>query len=188
MLHHPFKCFTDLLSFEGCDYGSYIDAFQACGRLHTHLDDFYTDPVADDQDTDSEDNESVRDENDDEPLADFEVFARRRPCNDLTCSFTDELGSRDLDRVYDWTSHVGRNMTTPEDWDQFKLLNYTEQAVTVDSDPGPLNTEQRKLYDVITAQYVQELAGNGPRPLLLHVDGVAGSGKTFTLLKVCARL
>ena len=188
MLHHPFKCFTDLLSFEGCDYGSYIDAFQACGRLHTHPDDFYTDPVADDQDTDSEDNESVRDENDDEPLADFEVFARRRPCNDLTCSFTDELGSRDLDRVYNWTSHVGRNMTTPEDWDQFKLLNHTEQAVTVDSDPGPLNTEQRKLYDVVTAQYIQELAGNGPRPLLLHVDGVAGSGKTFTVLKVCARL
>ena len=114
MLHHPFKCFTDLLSFEGCDYGSYIDAFQACGRLHTHPDDFYTDPVADDQDTDSEDNESVRDENDDEPLADFEVFARRRPCNDLTCSFTDELGSRDLDRVYDWTSHVGRNTITPK--------------------------------------------------------------------------
>jgi len=78
-------------------------------------------------------------------------------------------------------------MITPETWDQFRLLNHTEQAVTVDSDPGPLTTEQRKLYDVVTAQYVQELAGDDPRPLL-HVDGVAGSGKTFTLLKTCARL
>jgi ATP-dependent exoDNAse (exonuclease V) alpha subunit len=189
MLHHPFKCFTDLLSFDGCDYRSYIDAFQACGRLHTHPDDFYTDPVANDEDTDSEYDESVCNESDNEPLADFEVFARRRPYNDdLTCSFTDDLGSRDLDRIYDWTSHVGRNLTTPKEWDQFKLLNYTEQAVTVNSDLSPLNTEQRKLYDIVTAQYVEELAGNGPRPLLLHVDGVAGSGKTFTVLKVCARL
>ena len=189
MLHHPFERVTDLLSFERCDYGSYTDAFRACTRLHTHPDDFYTDPVANDQDTDSEDDESVCDESDNGPLADFEVFARRRPGNDdLTCSFTDNLGSRDLDRAYDWTSHVGRNTITPEDWDQFKLLNHTEQAVTVDSDPGPLNTEQRKLYDVVTAQYIQELAGDGPQPLLLNVDGVAGSGKTFTLLKACARL
>lgn len=189
MLHHPFERVTDLLSFDRCDYGSYTDAFRACTRLHTHPDDFYTDPVANDQDTDSEDDESVCDESDNGPLADFEVFARRRPGNDdLTCSFTDNLGSRDLDRAYDWTSHVGRNTITPEDWDQFKLLNHTEQAVTVDSDPSPLNTEQRKLYDVVTAQYIQELAGDGPQPLLLNVDGVAGSGKTFTLLKACARL
>ena len=60
--------------------------------------------------------------------------------------------------------------------------------MTVDSDPGPLNPEQRKLYDVVTAQYVQELASNDPRPLLLNVDRVARSGKTFTLLKTCARL
>ena len=190
MLHHPFQRFTDLLSFDGCDYGSYIDAFQACGRLHVHLDDFYTDRGADNQDTDSEDGESVRNESDAEHLADFELFARRQPGNnDLICSFTDDLGSRDLDRAYNWTSHVGRNITTVEAWDQFKLLNHTEQAVTVDSDPGPLNTEQRKLYDIVTAQYIQELACNDPpQPLLLNTDGVAGSGKTYALLKTCARL
>ena len=102
MLHHPFERFADLLSFDRCDYGSYTDAFQAYRRLYTHPDDFYTDPVADGQDTDSEDDESVHNESDDEPLADFEAFARRRPGHDdLTCSLTDELGSRELDRVYD---------------------------------------------------------------------------------------
>jgi hypothetical protein len=152
MLHHPFQHFTDLLSFDGCDYGSYIDAFHACKRLHSHPDDFYTDLVANDQDTESDDDESVRNESDNEPLADFEVFARRRPDNDdLTCSYTDDLGRRDLDRIYDWTSHVGRNMTTVEAWEQFKLFHHTEQVVTVDSDPSPLNTEQRKLYDIVTA-------------------------------------
>jgi ATP-dependent DNA helicase PIF1 len=189
MLHHPFQQLTDLLSFNGCDYGSYPDAFYACQRLHTHPDDFYTDPATDDQDTDSEDDELVPDEGIDEPLADFEAFARQRPGNhDLTCSPTDDLGSRELDCAYDWTSHVGRDLTTPDAWDQFKLQNYTEQAVAVDLDPGPLNPEQRKLYDTVTAQYVQELAGNEPRALLLNVDGVAGSRKTFTVLKICAQL
>jgi hypothetical protein len=143
--------------------------------------------VADDGNTDSDD-ELVCTDSSDGPLADFEVFARRRPRDDLTCSFTDNLGGRDLDRIYDWTSHVGRDLTTLEEWDQFKLLHYTEQAVTVDSEPRPLNTEQRKLYNIVTAQYIEELAGNSPRPLLLNVDGVAGSGKTFTVLKLCARL
>ena len=101
MLYHPFKRVADLLSFDGSDYGSYPDAFRACRRLYTHLDDFYTDLVADDQDTESEDNESVRNESGDEPLTNFKLFARRRPRDDLTCSFTDDLGSRDLDRVYD---------------------------------------------------------------------------------------
>jgi hypothetical protein len=187
ILHHPFQQPTDLLSFDGYDYRSYVDAFRACKQLHTHPDDFYTDPVADDEDTDSND-ESVCTDSSNGPLADFEVFARRQPCNDLTCSFTDDLGSRDLDCIYDWSSHVGHNLTIPEEWDQFKLLHYTEQAITVDSDLSLLNIEQQKLYDIVTAQYVEELARNGPRPLLLNIDGVAGSGKTFTVLKLCARL
>jgi hypothetical protein len=76
MLHHPFDRFTDLLSFDGCDYRLYTDAFYACRRLHLYPDDFYTDVVANDQDAESEE-ESVRNEIDDEPLADFEAFARR---------------------------------------------------------------------------------------------------------------
>jgi hypothetical protein len=101
MLHYPFKQFTDLLSFDRHNYRLYTDAFQACKQLYTHPDDFYTDIVADDQDTESEDR-SVRNESDDKPLADFEAFARRQPYNDdLTCSFTDNLGSCDLDRIYD---------------------------------------------------------------------------------------
>jgi hypothetical protein len=37
-------------------------------------------------------------------------------------------------------------------------------------------------------RYMEELAGQHPPQLLLNVDGVAGSGKTFALLKTCARL
>ena len=60
--------------------------------------------------------------------------------------------------------------------------------VTTDSSPLPLNTEQRKLYDIVVDQYSQELTFDTPLPcqLLLNVDSVARSGKTFTLLKMCA--
>lgn len=188
MLHHPFESFADLFSFDGQTYGSYADAFRACEQLHSHPEDFYTDPLDEhdnDEDSESEDEDA---ETDIEPLASFEAFARRGPRNDLTCSITDELGLRDIDRAYDWTQHVGRDTTTPEDWAEFKAANETEQAVDVDSDPSLLNTEQRRLYDTVTDQYIAELASYGPRQLLLNVDGAAGTGKTFVLLKICARL
>lgn len=188
ILHHPFKHLTDLLSCDGCDYDSYSTAFYTCQRLHTHPDDYYTDIITDDPDTESEYEESDRGDEDNESLADFEVFARRRPNHDFTCTFTDDLGSREIDRTYDWTSHVGRDIVSPDTWDVFKHQYTTEQAVTVNSDPVPLNLEQRKLYDIVIAQYTQELAANNPPALFLNVDGVAGSGKTFTLLKICARL
>jgi hypothetical protein len=56
--------------------------------------------------------------------------------------------------------------------------------------PLLLNLEQRKLYDVVVDQYSRGLMLNKPPPLqlLLNVDGVAGSGKTFTLLKTFARI
>ena len=60
----------------------------------------------------------------------------------------------------------------------------------MDSSPLPLNPEQRKLYNTVVGQYSQELAWDRPalEQLLLNVDGVAGSGKTFILLKICARI
>jgi hypothetical protein len=66
-------------------------------------------------------------------------------------------------------------------------------VVIVDSLPDLLNLEQRKLYNTMVGQYTQELTyttfGNPPlSQLLLNVDGVAKSRKTFTLLKTCARI
>ena len=62
--------------------------------------------------------------------------------------------------------------------------------MNIDSSPEPLNLEQKKLYNTIVKQYTQELTTNTlyPPQLLLNVDGVAGSGKTFTLLKTYIRI
>ena len=58
----------------------------------------------------------------------------------------------------------------------------------MDPSPDSLNLEQRKLYNTVVSQYSNELAGQPLPQLLLHVDGVAGSGKTFVLLTTCARI
>ena len=74
ILYYLFQQLTDLLYFNRCDYGSYVDAFRAYRQLYIYLDDFYTDLVADNKDTDSDD-KSVCTDNSDSLLADFEVFA-----------------------------------------------------------------------------------------------------------------
>jgi hypothetical protein len=143
--------------------------------------------------SDSESNEDAEEQaEEDYPLADFEAFARRRPGrdHDLFADPLEALGTRELDRNYNWSSHVGHYNITPKIWDQVKAENPIAQTVIMESSPLPLNQEQRRLYDAVVDQYSQELALDTPFPrqLLLNVDGVAGSGKTFTLLKTCARI
>lgn len=194
MLHHPFVIMDDLLTINGSLYGSFTDAFDICRVSHNHPSDFYTDPPRDNDDESEEEseNESNTDVNEiEQPLADFEVFARRRPGRELDLADPlDSLGTRNIDRLYDWSVHINRYIVVPEIWTQIKIDNPVVQAVTVDSCPLSLNFEQKKLYDIIINQYILELRCNGPlpRPLLLNVDGVAGSGKTYSLLKACARL
>jgi hypothetical protein len=143
-----------------------------------------------DVDSGSEEDLGLEDQSDtDHPLPDFEAFARRRLQEDFTrIDPRQDMGTREIDRDYDWSIHVGRYNIHPEVWDQIKAENPVAQVVTVDSSPDSLNLEQRKLYDTVGSQYSNELIQQPLPQLLLHVDGVAGSGKTFVLLKTCARI
>jgi len=181
---------------DGQLYDSYINAFRACSRSHSHPDDFYTDPEADPATLDDNTDDSTASTHEEEdqdpyPLADFELFARRRHQDDCTrADPLESLGAREIDRAYDWSSHVGRYEISPEIWAQVKAENPIEQRVDVTSSLRQLNVEQTKLYNVVVDHYIVELDGTTPWPrqLLLNVDGVAGAGKTFALLKTCARL
>ena len=194
MLHHPFDHIEELLSVDDVVYSSYQEAYTACRQHHSHLEDYYANPETDldelpNDDGDEEDLEVEPELEDERPLADFEAYARRRPDDQGQLDGLGGLGTRHLDREYDWTLHVGKYDINPEDWSRLRAENPIEQAVDVDSSAGSLNLEQRKLYDIVVDQYTQELSGLGsPPPLLLNVDGVAGSGKTYTLLKICAQL
>ena len=101
----------------------------------------------------------------------------------------DNLSCCNLDCVYNQTLYVSCSLTTLKAQEEFKLQYYTEQTITVDSDPSPLNTEQQKLYNVVTAQYKQKLSNSVQlQQLLLNVNSVTGSRKTFTVFKTCVQL
>jgi primosomal protein N' len=107
----------------------------------------------------------------------------------MSMSFIDELGSQDINQAYDWTSHIGwHTAIIPKGWEQYKQQNPADQEVVINSLPTALNTEQRKLYDLIISQYSNKLSGTSTSPLLLNMDGVAGSGKTFIVLKTYAQI
>ena len=197
MLHHPFVSWDDLLVVDGVVYNSFPDAYRACQQAsHAHPYDFYTDPpkdTGDDSESSDSDDEVVDPQEEEFGLADFEAFARRRPGHDDDIlSEGPAFGTRAIDKEYDWSTHADLNAASADIWNEVQAANPVDQTVTVDSCPQPLNAEQRKLYDTIVNQYMGELTADEldapPRQLLLNVDGVAGSGKTFTLLKACARL
>ena len=194
MLHHPFVVCNDLLTVDRVEYGSYTDAFRVCCASHTHPPDFYTDPPRsgeEESEEESEEEEDIEADRIEQPLADFEAFARQRPGRELDLADPlDTLGTREIDRAYNWSVHIGRWIVLPEVWAQIKADNPITQAVIVNSCPLSLNYEQRKLYDTIVNYYTAEISRNGPLPcpLLLNVDSVAGSGKTYSLLTACARL
>jgi hypothetical protein len=154
MLHHPFVHLEDLLSIDGIAYTCYQEAFAACCQMHTHLEDYYVDPEPDNGESDLDDDEDTDDvEADPEievPLVDFEAYAQWRPNHDLTrLDGSNGLGTRHLDRAYDWSSYVGKYEVDLESWGQLKAENQIEQSVDVDSSPRTLNFEQRKLYSIV---------------------------------------
>jgi hypothetical protein len=154
MLHHPFTDWADLLTVDGRVYWSYIDAFRACHCSYTHPEDFYTDPEPESEVLDSESDKDPEELAEEYPLADFEAFARRRPQEDFTrVDLLDSLGTREMDRNYDWSLHVGRYNISPNIWDQIKAENPVAQVVVIDLSRDPLNLEQRKLYDTVVDQY-----------------------------------
>ena len=116
MLHHPFVVPEDLLTVNGIRYRSFTDAFKVCCTSHNHPSDFYTDPPREgDDESDDESDQDLDTDSIKQPLADFEAFARRRPgCElDLTDPL-DTLGTREIDRLYNWSIYSGRWTIIPE--------------------------------------------------------------------------
>jgi hypothetical protein len=141
MLHHPFVSWDNLLIVDNNVYGSFSDAFRACQANYTHPPDCYTDlPKKDksDKEDDDKDEDNVADANNNviqAPLADFEAFACRRPSNnnDLLNDLLDALGTREIDRTYDWDAYINRHVLSTDIWTDIKAANLILQAITVNS-------------------------------------------------------
>lgn len=110
--------------FDGQAYGFYTNAFRTCCHLHTHPEDFYTDPEPESKTLDEKSEDDLEEPADVHPLADFEAFARRRPKEDfIRVELLGTLRSREMDHDHDWSFHIGRYNMSPEIWDQVKIKN-----------------------------------------------------------------
>jgi hypothetical protein len=141
-----------------------------------------------DLDTDSDDTSNKVSDNN-YLLADFEILAHQRPHDNFPHVDSEGVGYRDMDHNYDWSEYFGQYNYPVNIWNRLQAENLIDQHVTVDSTLEGLNLEQRKIYDTVVNQYIQELAIDQPEPsqLLLHLDRPGGTGKTVALLTTYAK-
>jgi ATP-dependent DNA helicase PIF1 len=196
LLHHPFYGMPELetLQVDSQPVGSWVEAYRRCRDNHQHEDDFLDELDEPDEPDDDEDLEEANlNQGDEGGVAEVgaaELLAGRNPRMDRTEEDPDrDLGLRPSDLVYDWATHEGLyevfNSWLAEMRSQFP----TDQIVRdVALSPDSLNPEQRKLFDKVIGHYRQELADLNPCQLLLNVDGVAGSGKTYAIMQISVML
>lgn len=161
-----------------------------CRRIHDHLKDSYctlnvVDPSPEyDEFEDGEVQElSLRKEG-------WQLLARELPGRPLTQEPLDVLGQRDIDINYNCDPHVGRY--TDEGilqgiyWKQLQADN--PQNFDIEDIPweacDTLNPEQRIVYDTVMGHFMQCIQ----TPLLLHVDGGSGTGKSFLINMLSSHL
>ena len=156
MLHHLFNYIKELLLVDNVVYSSYQEAYTACCQHHSYLDNYYTNPEADPdkiQINDDEDLDVELEPEADAPLADFKAYAQRRPDDQGQLDGLGSLRTRYLDQEYDQSLHIKKYNISSEGWTQLWAENPIKQAVDVDSLAGSLNLKQRKLYDIVVNQY-----------------------------------
>jgi Helitron helicase-like domain at N-terminus/PIF1-like helicase len=199
MLHHPFRQVDELrTNDQDHEYEDFAGAFEYCYAYHNHPADYYDPPPKpppEDNDDDIYTDLTPRLSDPQAPV-DFEEWTRMRPGQENIVEWDmDDLGARPLDRLYDWTPHIGKYPVECSWWPIQKQNFPASQSIQSEGLPSVqnLNPLQHQLYNTITTHYAQILnaAAVGlpePEPLRINFDGVAGTGKTATILCACQRL
>jgi hypothetical protein len=124
MLHHPFRDIKDLLNLDGTNLegegenaDNWVEAYARCQLNHgSHESDDLPKEIQVPDDDEFEEASNIGDA-DDGPQASWQVLAAELPnrhpdrVEDLNL-----LGHRDIDRAYDWSSHVGKYPELDSDW------------------------------------------------------------------------
>jgi hypothetical protein len=195
LLHHPFYDMPGLETLQVDDQpvGSWEEAYRRCCDNHQHEDDFLDEPDEPDEPDDDEDlEEADQIQGDDGRVPEVgvaELLAGRNPRIVSNEDPDQDLGIRPSDLAYDWAAHAGLYEVSDNWLAGMKTQFPSDQVVRdVDLNPDSLNPEQRKLFDTTVDHYRQGLADLDPCQLLLNVDGVAGSGKTYTIMQISVML
>jgi len=205
MLHHPWLTKEDLVAMkaspaEGLE-PTYAHAYQRCQLNGCHHPRDPLDPLDGEENPNGEDDidamtEYEEDGHADEDLGaqqDFTVLAGRTGLHDASNVGEVEttLGKRDIDLTYDWHGSDHRYDEYGDQSNFYALAKTIEPNVDrILHDPDTLQGSQRTCFDLIMRQYELEVRGEGepPRQLLLHIDSVAGTGKSYLIDTISAHL
>jgi hypothetical protein len=199
MLHHPFREEVDsLLLTPTQEYLNWTSVYQHCfnthGDTHPYFDiDGFGDPV----EIVEQDDMWELFEDDGENDLFWAEFAAQQPGRDgAEFEDPDALGRRDIDHAFNWSRFIDKYDISPTWLEEMKEahprvleVGYTSQSM-VDS----LALKQRQAYDLVVNQALQHIRHRAdilttprPRQLLYHIDGKAGTGKSFTIHCISVR-
>jgi ATP-dependent DNA helicase PIF1 len=192
LLHIPFRNTNDLLRQDDMTFDSFREAYEYWSMVYPtrEPEDFMQQPAVDEEEED-DDRELLANAIEDDPFpSTLEELARMRPAAGLETRLDDDsLGQRDVDKTYDWLRHVGTyNDLTTDYWKEAKQAHPVEVAVESTARPDQLNPRQRLLYETVVNHYMDVVQFRNPPQLLINLDGKAGTGKTFVVMLLSARL
>ncbi|EAQ86310.1 hypothetical protein CHGG_07563 [Chaetomium globosum CBS 148.51] len=190
MLAHPHRECGGFLTLDGTRFSGYVAAYEHCLEHHEHEDDHYGEAEAPEPAADEDEFRAVPFQ-EDISLEDWQELARMVPELQPEHEEIDLLTRRDIDIRYDWHPHVGRYIDERFDsgkyWDLLKV-EHPSMAGDVEHIPlkarDTLNREQRIVYDTIMGHLERD---NVP-PILLHVDGGGGTGKSYMVNMLSSHL
>ena len=186
MLHHPFSEPSELRMLDEDGVFSYATAYRLCRAEHEHPRD-PLDPLEVEDEGESESEfESERDEAEPEPQAAWTDLAARNGRHDAQLADASDLenilGKRPQDIAYNWhaSDHLYERVGEQRDFfEQARLL--PEVTNRIRNDPSTLQGSQRTAFDTIIDHYRSCFTGVASRQLLLHIDGSAGTGKSYLI-------
>jgi ATP-dependent DNA helicase PIF1 len=192
-LHHPHRSLDNLLLDSGIQNWSsfYQHCQQTCNPPHYNNPDPLPEAVEEEPDSDTE---SLEDSDDEELFQDAWMAEAGRAPNARVGGNISHLGQRDMDEQHPWTvsDWTEEEIAIASDWiETQKRLGGAPANQPPGVDWRLLQGEQREVFLRVVAWYKTTLRAeqnDHPEPLLINVDGTAGTGKSFLISAISTEL
>ena len=187
LLHHPWRECENIATIIN-EFGApdYIATYKTCEQSHQHIPNYlYNKDLEDAREALDDINEFKGCEIDDiELYQSFEALATRtRNEHAIEIKDPNNLGNRELDRDYDWSTHRGT-------WPQLDKRTYQQEAQLqpllsqplLAATPSSLQSAQRVIYNAVVDHYKYILSVySPPKPLRVNINSKAGTGKSYLI-------
>jgi hypothetical protein len=153
MLHHPFRDVKDLLNLDGVnlrgedeDLDDWVQTYARCRSNHgPHPPDGLSKEIEVPNDDEFEDASDIGDDANDGPQASWQALAAELPNRHADrIEDPNRLGHRDMDRAFDWSSHVGSYPELDGIWWEHQKADYPAQLTVTYASTAAVDTLQGK--------------------------------------------